>query len=1360
MKNIILCFLLGICSPMLKGQPYTIKQLGMREGLSNNYVVSIAQDKKGFIWFATEEGLNKFDGIRFIPYYKHENPTMQSLTGNELNCILDDPTDSILWIATQRAGLNAYNYEQNTFYTYRHEKENPESLITDDITRIAPAADGNLWLSTYWKGIEYFDKKQRKFIHFNTETVPDLPSNGVWSLVDGGDEQLYIGHVQHGFSVLSIKDKKVKNFRHNPQDPHSIPGNEVLCIYKDRSGNIWIGTDKGLALYNPQSDDFMAFNHPQEGIPNRVYDIQQLDDHRLWIATEFGGIAILDISQHFFHSATFQFIREGNDEYGLSNSSIRCIFQDSYHNVWAGSWGGGINFIRQDTPLFNAYQYSPFASDEKRLTNRIASSVCLDNEGRLWIGTDGGGLNVFENGQRIAVYHHQNSSLNGNTIQASLRDSKGGLWFGLFHGGIAYRAPGSNTFRQLLSNERTHTDIRSFFEDSEGKIWVSTSDGIFVMDRDSQQILAHYERENNFVRSIVKDSHGQLWVGFFGAGLALYDDSLRLQKLFNVETGFPSNTVNHLYEDRQHRLWVATGEGLVCFDSLTQPNYHVYQREDGLTNSHINAIAEDRAGNIWVSTNKGISCLPTDHKRIRNYDHHDNLPTGNFCRGCVTHDAEGNFYFGSINGLCYFHPETVLSQRQSPPAYITQLKISESPDHAESPNKDLLSNGQKSIRLTYNQNSFSLFFNIQNYALVNQVEYAYRMDGLEDSWYISTSPNEATFRNLPPGKYRFLVKTRMRNQDWSDEIASLSISITPPLWATWWAKSLYTILILSFLTLLLYIYKKRLEAESLYQLEKQSHAHEQELNDERMRFYANITHELRTPLTLIVGPLEDLQKTHSLSAKNAQKLTVIHQNAIRLLNLINQLMEFRKVETQNRRLCVERGNIVSPIQDIGLKYIELNQNPEVEIQVTAEPKDIPMYFDKEVIQIILDNLISNAIKYTPKGIIQIHVCLTERNDTTYTDISVSDTGYGISPDALPHIFERYYQEGSQHQASGTGIGLSLVKSLVELHEGEIDVTSQPDTGSTFRLSLVTDNFYPNALHVETEEKSKGITLTAPETPSSNKPILLVVEDNEDIGHYIADAFAGTFDVRLANDGKAGMETAFKILPDIIVADIMMPVMNGNEMCRRLKKDVRTSHIPIILLTAKDSLKDKEEGYQMGADSYLTKPFSASLLRSRIENLLQIRRNLAKRFSLKTNPHEKTPVTTESLSQVDKEFLEKIDTAIIERLESDKIDIGYLEAKMFMSNSTLYRKIKAITGLSTNEYIRKIRMKQAEKYLREGKYNISEIAFKVGVNNLFYFRQCFKEEFGVPPSEYQKLLKGNESASPSTAQPSDEPATTA
>lgn len=1344
MRKIFVLWLL-LLSVVSLAQPYSVKQLGIEKGLSNNYVVSIAQDKQGFLWFATEEGLNKFDGTRFITYLKNEDLTRQGITGNELNCLLDDPQDSILWIGTQRAGLNAYDYVNNTFLCYRHDGENPESLITDDVTKIVAATDGNLWITTYWRGVDYFDKKAGKFIHYNTQTVPGLASDNIWSVVDGGDGKLYMGHVHHGFSVLSLKDKKVKNFMHDPEDPVSLPGNGVTCIYKDLSGNIWLGTDRGLALFNPEAENFIHFHHSEDGVPHTVFDIRQFDGNKLWIAMEFGGIAILDLTQRMFLSpdqVRFQYIKEGDDEYSLSNSTVRCLFQDSFKNVWAGMWGGGINFLSHESSYFNVYSYSPIQHSGSSLNNKTASSVCVARDGKLWIGTDGGGINVFDKGKRVAVYKEETGDLTDNSIQAALCDSEGNLWFGSFMGGVDFYDVKKKSFHQIFPKDKTGEDVRALYEDAE-YVWIGTSNGIYKVRLHDKGIADHYTVENNLVRCISKDNLNRLWIGTFGGGLGVFDEHFQCVKLFNVTSLFPSNTINTVYMDSQNRMWIGTGEGLVCFPSSQSWDYKVYRSEEGLSNVHIRAITEDNHGNIWVSTNKGISCLLKDKEVFYNYDHWDNVPMGNFMSGSVAEAKDGTLYFGSINGLCRFNPDQVLEKRESPAAIITEMRIFGPLRDTDSNEKVMALEGQSEVRLSYMQNNFSVTFNIQNYALADQVEYAYMLKGLENSWYTVTDPNNVTFRNIPPGNYCFQVKTRIRNQEWADEIASLDIRIDPPVWLTWWAKLFYILSGVSVLYFILHAYKKKLDMESLYELEKKNHEQEQELNNERLRFYTNITHELRTPLTLILGPLEDMQKSNSLSGKDSQKISVIHQSAIRLLNLINQILEFRKTKTQNKKLCVSRDNLAALVHEIGLKYKELNRKPEIDFCLEIEQEDMSLFFDKEVVTIILDNLISNAIKYTEKGTITLGLHQVVRNNIHHTEISVSDTGFGIAPDALPHIFDRYYQEGSEHQASGTGIGLALVKNLVVLHEGEIRVESSLNVGSTFYVSLLTDNTYPHVLHADSTEKTsdeKDEKEENIEPVHSGKRILLIVEDNRDICDYIVESFSDDFEVRTAANGEQGLEQALGCIPDIIVSDIMMPVMNGIVMCRKLKEDLRTSHIPIILLTAKDSLQDKEEGYQVGADSYLTKPFSATLLHSRIHNLLESRKLLAERFNTNSILIDKRAAVTESMNKLDNECLEKINKLIEDRLSSEKIDIGYLSDAMCMSNSTLYRKMKALTGLSTNEYIRKIKMQYAERLLLEGKYNISEVAFKVGINSTAYFRQCFKDEFGMAPSDYLKKIK--------------------
>lgn len=551
--------------------------------------------------------------------------------------------------------------------------------------------------------------------------------------------------------------------------------------------------------------------------------------------------------------------------------------------------------------------------------------------------------------------------------------------------------------------------------------------------------------------------------------------------------------------------------------------------------------------------------------------------------------------------------------------------------------------------------------------------------------------------------------------------------------------------------LALRIYQRHLRLKFELKAEKVHHEKEQKLNEERLRFFTNITHELRTPLTLILGPLDDISHSSDITKTVKHKLAVIHQSAVRLNELITQILEFRKTETDNRQLRVVKANVVDAVHEVSLKYEELAQEPEVAIKFVAPENPIMMYIDKEVIAIILDNLVSNAIKYTDQGNIDISVERRRSGERHLVDITVSDTGHGISAKALPHIFDRYYQENGTHQASGTGIGLSLVKKLVTLHHGEVKVESNLEQGTSFIVTLDENEIYPDALRGDENASAKlqgndaaSDVLNLEEAVLSvenGKPSLLVVEDNREILDYVAESFIDEFDVLKAGDGREGLALALDKVPDVIISDVMMPNMDGNAMCRALKKDIRTSHIPIILLTAKDSFEAKEKGYDSGADSYITKPFTHSLLRSRILNLLQQRRRdkMLIQESKETNLAQKKEQLRESLNKVDQEFFDKLNKLIEENISGD-VDVNLIASNLAVSTSTLYRKMKALTGISTNEYIRKYKMQYAEHLLLEGKYSISEISFMVGMNSVAYFRRCFKAEYGEIPSEYLKKLQ--------------------
>ena len=1318
-------------------QPYVIKRLGVEDGMSSNYVVSVTQDKKGYLWIATESGLNRFDGRQFNIYTKNNS----GLSGNELNVVLADPYENKVWIGTQRDGLCYFDYETETISRI---PATGNYMLSNDITDLSVAADSGLWITHYHFGVDYYDRKTKLFTPYSSKNVKGLEGNN-WVSKEDGNGNLYIGHHLRGLSIVSLKDRTAKNYQHDPNNPYSIPDNEVRALCIDKNKNVWVGTNNGLALFNPQSEKFITFKHIEGNenslLSDQILDIKQMKDGTLWICTNMGGVSILNLRENTFISPekiTFSNITVTNDNHGLSGPNARSIIQDSFGNIWIGNYRGGVDFISYAQPLFNTIAYT--IEKQGKINNKQVWGLWADNH-QIWLGGEGE-LGIYEKGNKQKNFSLHECRLHPQTnINVIYQDKQERLWLGTYKNGILLYTPKDGRITRIGDKGSEFLDICSFSEDINGKIWIGTQTGIYSYFNNQLS----YEKELNaqlpdiMVHGIIRDKNGKLWVGTFGKGVCVFDEDDKKLYNFTTDHSFPSNAVNYMMEDSRKRILVATREGIIIFKNVSQPNVFVsFGAKEGLENTQVRAIQEDHDGYIWISTNGGISRLDEKNKRFYNYNYHDGIPMGDFMDGSTCITPDGTLFFGSQNGACYFNPRELSSPREVSPVTITQFFIYNKQTESRDTRLPVpISN--RIVELPYNQNTFNISFNVLDYTQSSQVEFSYMLEGLENAWYSTQGDNQVTFRNIPHGNYVFKVKTRFRNQEWNENAAQLTVVIAPPLWLTWYAKLGYVILFIFALYALLRFYKRKLDLESSLEVERKQSLNKQELNEERLRFYTNITHELRTPLTLILGPLEDLLSDATLSPKHANKISIIHDSATRLLNLINRILEFRKTETQNRKLSVAKGDLGQLVQEVGLRYKELNPNNKVNYHIHIETEDTEIFYDADMITIILDNLMSNAAKYTSEGDITLSLRSVEENQIKYTEISVSDTGHGIDAEALPHIFDRYYQAKSKYQASGSGIGLALVKGLSELHEGILKVESAVDTGTTFTLRLLTENTYPNAIHAQHDMEKKPIDAeetTITDTPTENHPIVLVVEDNADIREYIRSSFTDIYEVITAKDGKEGWELAQARIPNIIVSDIMMPVMDGIELCKRIKEDMRTSHIPVILLTAKDSLQDKEEGYASGADSYLTKPFSAKLLHSRINNLLETRKKIASLLALAdTQPKQESAVS--SLNKLDNEFLQKITQIIEENLEMEKMDIAFIADKMCMSHSTLYRKIKGLTDMSANEFIRKVKMRKGVELLMSGQYTISEIAYMIGFSSVAYFRQCFKDEYGMSPSDYVK-----------------------
>lgn len=1323
------------------------KNLGLKEGLSNGFVNDMIIDGQGFIWAATESGLTRIAGTK-CTIFKNNN---SNIDNDGIVGLYYNKESNSIWILFKNGHIDVFDCKTQQFIHFT--QKIPKKSVAD----IKGAADGGIWIAYYDGTIQHYTPKNQKFSTISNKRLPNI-KNGIRSITDDGNDHLYIGLRIEGLYVYNLRTQKTKYFRHNPNDPQSLPGDNVRSICIDHAKNIWVGTNLGLGLLDPFTGKFKVFKHiannPASLAGDNIHQIIEMNDRTLWIASDIGGISVLDLNLYknpLTEELKFSQITKENS--GLSSNNNRRIIQDSFGIIWIANYSMGIDFIAKSAASINTLQYMGKALEE-------VTGLYCDHQGNLWIGQDNL-MSLYQNGKLMQTWNFSSYLSNSSSsIYVFEEDKKGNIWCGTSDNGVLKFNPHTHSFTRI--NYAQNLDVHALCENAQGKMWVGTEAGIFSVENDKinkeQELNRQMGKNPTIIYSIKEDNYGQIWIGTLDRGVFVFSKQMKLIVHLTEKNLLATNTINHIIKDADGGIWMATMRGLAYVQNPLQPGaIKNYNERYGIKDSHIRAISQDKQGNIWVSMFSGIACLNIHKQRFYNYDYESGIPTSNFVEASAVTTPDGTIYFGSPGGICFFNPQQLTEPKAVSPIQIINCervgKLSDQfASRLISPNKEGI------ICLSHDDNTFKINFTIKDFSQEGNVEYSYMMKGLDDQWYETEGDNEVTFRNLKPGDYTFIIRAKLKNQDWEDaSTAEMKVVVNPPLWLTWWAKLCYVLLIMGILGYFFRSYQKQLLLRNSLVQEKWESKQRQQVNEERLRFFTNITHELRTPLTLILGPLEDLMEDKEIAERVHHKIGCIHASAERLLNLINDILEFRKTQTQNRKLTVAKANLGAFVREIGVRFKDLNQNSRLNIRLNIKTGVPELYFDSEVINTVINNLMSNAIKYTPEGSITLSLTMPEDNTVA---IAVEDTGYGIDKDALPHICDRYYQENGNHQASGTGIGLALVKSLATLHQAELTVESEKGRGSKFTFSLKADRTYPEALHKDdnqdlaTAENAEENETTSKEPTEDIRPLLLIVEDNADIRLYIEESLHEDYRIIQACNGREGMEQAFSKVPDIIVSDIMMPEMDGIKMTHILKEDIRTSHIPIILLTAKTSINDQEEGYDSGADSYLTKPFSAKLLHSRIRNILSGRRRLAdyivqkniSQFETSADEQQTSQKATEEkedamtcqISNLDKKFLEKLNKLIENHISTDDLDMAFMTDKMAMSHSTFYRKVKALTGMSANEYIKKAKLRHSMTLLKKGEYSIAEVAILAGFNNLGNFRESFKREFGKSPSE---ILKG-------------------
>jgi len=1388
--KIICLFLLCSFSFNAQTEELQFESLTVEQGLSANAIITTLQDSRGFLWIGTYSGLNRYDGYKFT-VYKNIPGDSNSLSDSKIRSLYEDKTGT-LWIGTWEGGLNKFEREKEIFTHFKFDSTSPYSISDNEIFSICENKAGELYVGTGDGGLNRFNRKNNQFTHFthNPDDTTSISSNTIKSIYIDNFDILWIG-TYGGLNKLQLNNKQITppdnnssvndneefspkfiRYVHNPNDPTSLSNNKVISIYEDSFGNLWIGTHGGgLNKFDREKEKFTRYiNNPYDASSisgNNIYSIYEDNSGELWFGTYDKGL-------NKFNRATEEFTRYAydlNNPTSLNDNSIFSICQDDCGILWFGTWGGLNNYCKRKNII--TYKYIP--GNPKSLSDNQVQVIFEDKFGVIWIGTNNGGLNRFDGkGKGFTHFVHDPNnpfSISSNAINSICEDESGMLWIGTDGGGINKFDGRTNKFYSYVNDPNDSSSLRNngivqIFKDNNGDMWISTGGGgIDKFDKENERFIQYthgpndsYTLNDELVGAMFEDKSGVFWIGTYGGGLINFDREkntfTRYLLSSNDPTSISNNNISKIYEDKKGNLWIGTyGGGLNKFNREVNQFKH-YNQAEGLPNDLIYGILEDDIGNLWISTNKGLSKFNPDTEIFRNYDAKDGLQSDEFNLASFQSNS-GEMYFGGNNGFNVFHPNNIKDNDQIPNIVITDFQLFHRPvpvGFDEFNNRSILEKSiteTKAIELNYDDYVISFEFAALDFHAPEKNKYAYIMEGFEENWnYTDASRRLVTYTNLDHGEYIFRVKGSNNDGVWNEAGASLRIIITPPWWSTWWAYTLYWF---SVILLLISIRTYDLKRQRLkHQLELE-HEHSEKLEEVdymKSRFFANISHEFRTPLTLILGPSETIIE-ETLEEKTKKKAGSIKRNANRLLNLINQLMDLSKLEAGRLKLEASYGNIVTFIKGVTMSFESLAEKKDIVLKVKSPNDEIGLYFDKEKMEKIFTNLLANAFKFTPGGSkITISAKETENNSV---EIKVKDLGIGIPEKELPKLFDRFYQvDGSQtRERGGTGLGLALTKELVELHLGSIKVESELKkwTEVTITLPLGKEHLLPEEIVVvdetpeegkilvEEEGESKSMQVDKPllEDIAKDKTIILVVEDNTEVRDYIKDSLESEYFIVEAANGEQGLQKAEKTIPDLVISDIMMPKMDGNELTRRLKNDERTSHIPIILLTAKSEQESKLEGLETGADAYLTKPFNTKELQIRIKNLINLRRKLQQKFSggkidIKKGEEKK-------LSRLDEKFMKKVAEVVDKHISEEEFSIEEFGKEVGMSRMQIHRKLKALTGKSASHFIRSIKLSKAKEMIREHEATIAEIAYSLGFSSPAYFTRCFKEEYGYPPSEF-------------------------
>ena len=1351
-KNLIYFFIL--IQSALSAQDWQdvrFSSLSLQNGLSQLSVTAIFQDSQGLMWFGTRDGLNSYDGKTFRVYRPNQ---IDNRIDNHIVAMCED-AERNLWIGTIN-GLMCMEYNTGKFSIYLNDKKNPTSLSDNYIFALATDNKNRIIIGTK-SGLNVYNKSTKGFKSYFYDG--QLKDNPIRSLCVSKDASIYIATVSKGLFQVDSEFNLINQFKIDDQPVEK----QISVVFEDKSGLIWFGgINKGLCVLNPGNKTMQRFTINDGLEDNNIRAIEDDGKGNLIIGT-YNGLYLFNKASTNFTPFALLYTPGGE----INHYSVLTTKFDNAGTLWVGTYAGGVAYYHPNNKKFSYYN----PAESNKYTGVIGMMV-EDKNRNLWIASEGAGLIAWNTNNRKFTYYRiepENGKNYSRNIIKSLYYDGTNIYCGTTRSEIYLFDTKSLQFKFLYKLNDERKVIYNLVKDGEGNLWAGATgdkNGLYRIHKNGELqtdfISGNVTKYSfNDVRSLLLLHQNELLVGTHFDGLLLFDYARNTVKPIPLQLKNEPNVtgnkhITSIFRDSKKRIWIGTyGKGVYCYTEKEGIIAH-YDKKSGLIDDDVSSIIESDNKNIWIATKNAISELNLSSLKITNYNNNNGIYLREISQQAAFKSTDGRLFFSGSNGFISFYPQALSANNFIPPVIFTSFSVNnarvEVNDSSEILTQNL--NTIDVIELSYKQSNLTITFAALNYIFPEHNSYAIMLEGVDRDWTNIGTRNEVNYANLAPGNYTFKVKAANNDGLWNDIPVMLRIHISPPFWKTWWAYTFYFLLVIFAFLVVLYYLKLKHDLESRITLKQLEQEKSDEFHKERIQLFTNFSHEMRTPLTMILTPLIDLiDKSELLTPLYKESLQLMQKNANRLLLLVNQLMDFQKTESGKMKLNVSENDMVDLLSEVYLSFNELAKTQKINFQFENTYVKLPAFFDENLFEKVCYNLISNAFKFSKEnGNVKLGLKKISNSDKSIFPldvqddlkevtgdlmmITVEDNGLGISEENLKDIFTPFYQvqASAQKMQPGSGIGLSLTRSIVKLSHGAIWASSELNVGTTFTvvIPISKENFNASEFAENKPDYSvdEHIELSVMPNDSKNQTVL-VIDDDDDIRQFIANSLAASFKILTAADGKQGLEIAIAEMPDIVLCDVMMPHITGLELCKKLKSNIKTGHIPIILITSRALSMQIQEGFNAGADEYITKPFRTSNLLLKINTLLQNRERLkniySKKFSLES-------LGIEVVSS-DERFMARINEIIQNNFSNQELDIDFIANELGMSRTNLYRKVKSLTNLSTIDLIINIRLLTAKRMLLESDLSIAETAYETGFNSPAYFTTSFKKQYGITPKEY-------------------------